>query len=87
MTRLFVWGKASSGQLGLGSNEEDLIEFPTEAPHYEGFTSKIQDVACGNAHTAFLTNDGVVYTCGNNDFGQLGHNKSIRKPGIVYFCL
>ena len=69
MTRLFVWGKASSGQLALGGIEEDTITLPKEAPNYEGFTSKILDVACGNAHTVFLTSDGTVYTCGNNDYG------------------
>lgn len=80
MTQMYVWGKASSGQLALGGIEEDLIKIPVEVPHYEGFTSKVLDVACGWEHTAFLTNDGIVYTCGNNDFGQLGHSKSSKRP-------
>lgn len=29
-------------------------------------------VSCGEAHTAFLTKDGRVYTAGNNNKGQLG---------------
>ena len=83
MSRMFVWGKASSGQLALGGIEEDFIKTPVEVPPYDGFSSKVRDVACGWEHTAFLTNDGVVYTCGNNDFGQLGHSKSSKRPGIV----
>lgn len=83
MSRLFVWGKASSGQLALGGIEEDLIKTPMEVPNYAGFASKVLDVACGWEHTAFLTDDGIVYTCGNNDSGQLGHTKSTKKPGKV----
>lgn len=30
-------------------------------------------VACGKYHTMVLTEEGMLYTCGNNDFGQLGH--------------
>lgn len=80
MTRMFVWGKASSGQLALGDTEQDLVNVPLEVPHYDGFTSKVLDVACGLEHTAFLTDDGIVYTCGSNNFGQLGHSKRFNKP-------
>uniref|UniRef100_A0A3Q3FRE3 HECT domain-containing protein n=1 Tax=Labrus bergylta TaxID=56723 RepID=A0A3Q3FRE3_9LABR len=32
-------------------------------------------------HTAFLLEDGTVYTCGCNDLGQLGHDKTRKKTG------
>lgn len=31
-------------------------------------------VACGKNHTLAVTEDGKLYTCGSNDFGQLGHD-------------
>lgn len=31
-------------------------------------------VACGNNHTLVVTEDGQLYACGSNDFGQLGHD-------------
>ncbi|MED6235935.1 putative E3 ubiquitin-protein ligase herc4, partial [Ataeniobius toweri] len=45
------------------------------------------EAVCGGAfeprHTAFLLDDGTVYTCGCNDLGQLGHEKSRKKPEQV----
>lgn len=32
----------------------------------------IYSIECGNAHGALLTDQGVVYTWGDNDYGQLG---------------
>lgn len=31
-------------------------------------------MACGNNHTLAVTEDGQLYACGSNDFGQLGHD-------------
>jgi alpha-tubulin suppressor-like RCC1 family protein len=31
-------------------------------------------VACGNNHTLAVAEDGKLYACGSNDFGQLGHS-------------
>jgi E3 ubiquitin-protein ligase HERC4 len=81
MVELYVWGHAASGQLAVGETDDD-VKLPTQVPYYEGFTSKVVDIACGSQHTVFLTDEGMVYTCGNNDFGQLGHGKVCSKPGI-----
>jgi RCC1 and BTB domain-containing protein len=34
---------------------------------------RIVQVAAGSGHTAFLSADGVLYTCGRGDDGRLGH--------------
>ena len=34
--------------------------------------SEIKQIACGYAHTFILKNDGSVWACGRNEFGQLG---------------
>lgn len=36
-------------------------------------------VACGKNHTLTVTEDGKLYACGSNDFGQLGHDGSRTK--------
>lgn len=41
-------------------------------------------VACGSLHTLVLLHNGEVYSCGNNDYGQLGHEKSRTKLRKYY---
>lgn len=36
-------------------------------------------VACGENYTVAITYDGQVYSCGNNDYGQLGHEKARKR--------
>ncbi len=42
-------------------------------------------LACGQYHTVIVTNKGEVFSCGKNDYGQLGtdSNESIRIPARV----
>ncbi|KAK4305836.1 hypothetical protein Pmani_022306, partial [Petrolisthes manimaculis] len=45
----------------------------------------IVEMACGDEHTAVITETGRVFTIGNNDMGQLGlgSTKPITKPSCV----
>lgn len=65
--RLFMSGKGRSGQMGLGSFEDERI------PCYlERIPDKVIEVACGTEHTILLTLKGEVYAMGSNSAGQLG---------------
>jgi len=77
---LFCWGNMSHGQLGLGGIEDEQICEPRELAALSD--KHVSDVACGVYHTIFLLKSGVVYSCGNNDCGQLGHDKARRRPGM-----
>ncbi|CAH1230080.1 RPGR [Branchiostoma lanceolatum] len=46
---------------------------------------RICAVACGDEHTALITDNGRLYTFGSNDWGQLGlgHTKTAAKPSCV----
>ncbi|XP_035686508.1 X-linked retinitis pigmentosa GTPase regulator-like isoform X2 [Branchiostoma floridae] len=46
---------------------------------------RICAVACGDEHTALVTENGRLYTFGSNDWGQLGlgHTKTASKPSCV----
>ncbi|KAJ8417955.1 hypothetical protein AAFF_G00136640 [Aldrovandia affinis] len=78
---MLCWGNASFGQLGLGGIDEEIVVEPRSCPFFHGKT--VCDVGCGLRHTAFLLGDGSVYTCGCNDLGQLGHEKSRKRPEQV----
>lgn len=78
---MFCWGKSSEGQLGLGDIGEELVLSPRNVEDTFGSVSEIKDIVCGWEHTAVLKQDGVVYTCGSNENGQLGHHKDGHKLG------
>uniref|UniRef100_A0A672ZW74 HECT domain-containing protein n=1 Tax=Sphaeramia orbicularis TaxID=375764 RepID=A0A672ZW74_9TELE len=78
---MLCWGNASYGQLGLGGIDEEIVVEPRKCEFFHG--KQVCDVGCGRRHTSFLLEDGTVYTCGCNDLGQLGHEKSRKKPEQV----
>ncbi|XP_034538361.1 probable E3 ubiquitin-protein ligase HERC4 [Notolabrus celidotus] len=78
---MLCWGNASYGQLGLGGIDEEIVVEPRRCEFFDG--KCVRDVGSGHRHTVFLLEDGTVYTCGCNDLGQLGHDKSRKKPEQV----
>ncbi|CAB1343389.1 unnamed protein product, partial [Coregonus sp. 'balchen'] len=78
---MLCWGNASFGQLGLGGIDEEIVVEPRKCDFFHG--KEVCDIGCGRRHTTFLLGDGTVYTCGCNDIGQLGHEKSRKKPEQV----
>ncbi|VDL89166.1 unnamed protein product [Schistocephalus solidus] len=72
---MFAWGSADEGQLGIDVSTEDngLVSQPRWVPPLP--ESKVTKVACGYKHTLLLTSEGFVYSCGSNDFGQLGYER------------
>ncbi|XP_034786562.1 probable E3 ubiquitin-protein ligase HERC4 isoform X15 [Pan paniscus] len=78
---MLCWGNASFGQLGLGGIDEEIVLEPRKSDFF--INKRVRDVGCGLRHTVFVLDDGTVYTCGCNDLGQLGHEKSRKKPEQV----
>lgn len=73
-SEMFCWGNTVNGELGLGGIEDQHILAPRELIFSEA--EQVKDVACGKYHTVLVTKGGAVFSCGNNDYGQLGHNKT-----------
>ncbi|GAB0092566.1 probable E3 ubiquitin-protein ligase HERC4 [Sergentomyia squamirostris] len=74
----FGWGSTVNGELGLGGIEEDIILTPREIHWVD--SAELEQAACGASHTLLLTRQGKVYSCGSNDYGQLGHELSRKRP-------
>ncbi|KAJ2946855.1 hypothetical protein O0L34_g16184 [Tuta absoluta] len=66
--RVFVFGGNAWGQLGLGHKDE--VTRPSCVKWLK--PRRALFVACGRAHTIFVTENNAIYTVGCNDEGQLG---------------
>ena len=70
---LWSFGKGAYGQLGLGTDADQLL------PALVGGADEVFDgeavvmVAAGHEHAACVTAKGKLWTWGNGGFGQLGH--------------
>ena len=68
---LLMCGWGESGKLGLGDEADRTT--PTMVDRALFGHDAVLMVACGERHTAALTEGGVVFTCGRGLEGQLGH--------------
>ncbi|TGZ64889.1 hypothetical protein CRM22_006165 [Opisthorchis felineus] len=69
---LFGWGACDDNQ--LGPHEQDSQQISSPQPITVPSRWTIARVACGYKHTLLLNADGEVYSCGGNEFGQLGRS-------------
>ncbi|XP_041773401.1 probable E3 ubiquitin-protein ligase HERC4 isoform X1 [Anopheles merus] len=69
---IYCWGNTAHGELGLGGIEEEQVMVPRKMDWSQA--DEVVRVECGTSHTLFLTKEGKMYACGNNDHGQLGHD-------------
>ncbi|OMO51999.1 Regulator of chromosome condensation, RCC1, partial [Corchorus capsularis] len=71
-----VWGNGDYGRLGIGTLDS---QWKPKSLHCSSFNHQsLKAIACGGAHTLFLTETGRVYAAGLNDFGQLGSSDSVN---------
>ena len=71
-----LWGCGYNleSQLGLGdnTNRTTFTQITTN-------TGDIKEIYCGAYHTFILKNDGTLWGCGANDYGQLGLGDTARR--------
>lgn len=67
--KVVSWGRGKSGQLGHGDCES-LMQ-PKLVGSLENIS--ISSMAAGWSHSAFVSEGGEIFTCGDGTFGQLGH--------------
>jgi hypothetical protein len=66
---VYGWGKNEFGQTGNKSYLKQLS--PNKV---QGISQKVIQISCGLNHSMALTENGFVYSWGQNDCGQLGFN-------------
>ncbi|CAI0403914.1 unnamed protein product [Linum tenue] len=79
-----LWGNGDYGRLGFGNLDSQSTPKPLFPSSFRDQTLK--SIACGGAHTLFLTESGQVFATGLNDFGQLGISDSssyVTEPVLV----
>ncbi|KAK0090592.1 hypothetical protein PV325_010558 [Microctonus aethiopoides] len=81
LPEMFCWGSTVHGELGLGGIEDENILVPRELNFNKA--TEIKQISCGDNFTVVLTNNGQIYSCGNNDLGQLGHDKPRKRLELI----
>ncbi|KAG5408213.1 hypothetical protein IGI04_004532 [Brassica rapa subsp. trilocularis] len=82
---LYMWGKNTSGQLGLGKNAARVVHVPTKVQALNGIT--IKTVALGSEHSVAVTDGGEVLSWGGGGSGRLGHGHESSFFGILKIFL
>nr|VDD06745.1 unnamed protein product [Brassica rapa] len=82
--KVFTWGRGNSGQLGHGDNLNASLPKPL---FFFDDDYVISQASAGWSHSAFVSDSGSLFTCGNGSFGQLGHgdNISLTSPAKVSY--
>jgi alpha-tubulin suppressor-like RCC1 family protein len=78
---LWAWGNGTNVQLGTGASA--LQTSPVQVAAATGLTWSA--VAAGDAHSAAISSDGLLWTWGANDAGQLGNGSggTVATPAQV----
>jgi alpha-tubulin suppressor-like RCC1 family protein len=79
---LYAWGRADSGQLGIGKkwlgsmnqggNDSKGVCYPTRVSTFKPSDDPVAQVSCGAFHTMAVTSSGLLYSWGREEFGCLG---------------
>ena len=81
---VYSCGYNNYGQLGLGSENGDK-DIPVEITYFSDRGITITKISAGEYYSLFLRDNGRVYSCGDNEYGQLGLNDTVNKsdPSLI----
>ncbi|MBI0085728.1 MULTISPECIES: RCC1 domain-containing protein [Bifidobacterium] len=77
----YAWGSNQHGQLGQGSASSTPQKTPVRVPLPDGVASSFtyKQAVAGGYHVLAIGSDGIVYSWGANDHGQLGDNTTTER--------
>ena len=70
---IYSWGYNGNGQLGLNHTATTLVPSKVKDETSKGVLSNIIDITCGSSTSYALTEDGQIWSWGNNGNGQFGN--------------
>ncbi|XP_012057883.1 PREDICTED: X-linked retinitis pigmentosa GTPase regulator [Atta cephalotes] len=82
---IYCSGSNASGQLGMGINVNET-HVPKLLPRGNLQDEKIVKIACGESHSAILTESGKLFTCGDGRHGKLGLEENENNVHEVTFA-
>lgn len=85
---VYSWGWNKDGQLGLRETAGLTVATPTLVDIGAGGGGDVSfvSVSCGSRHSAALTEAGVLYSWGWNDYGQLGSSAVCGSRWRAVYC-
>jgi alpha-tubulin suppressor-like RCC1 family protein len=78
---LYSWGNTGFGQ--AGRNVRAAVGANNSSPIQVGALTNWSQIACGDSHALATRTDGTLWSWGNNDVGQLGHDNTILRSSPV----
>lgn len=81
---LYTWGSFSSG---TGFSELSIDPIIHKPRRLTQFSSNVSKVAMGQWHSAIITKEGHLFTCGYGQAGCLGHDRldDVGAPKLLEF--
>lgn len=82
--KVYAFGAGQDYAVGFGDKLD--VKYPLLISTFEKFPVKIKKISAGSGFSLFLADDGLVYSCGRDDFGKLGHGmRSLyqKTPNII----
>ena len=81
---VWMWGRNNYGQLGLGDqiDRAKATRLQGSAAAGGSVPARVLAIAAGHSHSVLLGADGVPYTVGRNDAGQLGLGDTIHRSTL-----
>ena len=76
---LWAWGWNSNGQLGIGSTVNQNKPATIKDPANKAQTFKAVRSSVGQLHSLAIRQDGNLWAWGDNQYGQLGSNRTAAK--------
>lgn len=70
--QIYTWGRAKGGVLGHLNLSSVNLSLPKLIESLSDI--KFSQMSCGQHHMAAISNEGFLYTWGNNEHGRLGHD-------------
>ena len=70
LSNVFVWGDNSHGQLSIRASKTQQVPDPVAINLSK--LGRVTELACGAAHTVFVSDSGFIFAMGDNTHSQLG---------------